>query len=484
MSPPQSSLKPLLILAGPGRDADTLAAQFGFVGIDSEIRPADSLKTLLSAECPWLAVVLMSSAEQTSLVPVKAQIEQISAAWQALPVLVHTASGEPTVALTRHPQVIACIGPDLRHGQAAEIVRTLRVASAPDGSQYLPGPSHLARSLAGQSSAMEAVRRLISRVGPSEATVLIQGETGTGKELVARNVHDNSPRRGCPFVTVNCGAIPADLLESELFGHEKGAFTGAITTRKGRFELARGGTLFLDEIGDMPLHMQVKLLRVLEERRFERVGSTESQQADVRIVAATHRDLETMVKVGRFREDLYYRLNVVAIAMPPLRERTEDLELLVARINGELTSRGLLAARFSEAAWRALFAYDWPGNVRELANLVERCAILLPDGDVTPADLPEKLRALAAVPRAPGPAPRLASAASLRDVTVGPMIEGDFELKELLDGLEVRLIREALSQARGVVAEAASALGLRRTTLVEKMRKFGIVRPPEAASEL
>jgi len=327
---------------------------------------------------------------------------------------------------------------------------------------------------------MQAVREMILRVAPWEATVQLRGETGTGKEVVARNIHFHSARRDGPFVAVNCGAIPAELLESELFGHEKGAFTGALTARKGRFELAAGGTLFLDEIGDMPLEMQVKLLRVLQERRFEPLGSSRVVEADVRIIAATHRDLEAMTREGKFREDLYYRLNVVPIHLPPLRERREDLPLLIAEINAQLQRRGMPGCRFDTRALRALVRYDWPGNVRELANLIERCAILAGNRDVTPDDLPEPLRRLA---------PEPADMASDGDVVETLMSEiglsgvgagGSVPLKNLLEDIEMRLIRQALESSEGVVAQAAKRLGLRRTTLVEKMRKFQIGRWEEA----
>ncbi|NIR61747.1 MAG: sigma-54-dependent Fis family transcriptional regulator, partial [Gammaproteobacteria bacterium] len=250
----------------------------------------------------------------------------------------------------------------------------------------------LFRSLVGNSRAIRTVHRLIERVADSDATVMILGESGTGKEVVARNIHYHSLRRDRPFVPVNCGAIPGDLLESELFGHEKGAFTGAISARQGRFELAHGGTLFLDEIGDMPLPMQVKLLRVLQERTFERVGSNKSIEADVRIIAATHRNLEELIEEGRFREDLYYRLNVFPIEMPPLRERVEDIPLLINELITRIEHEKRGSVRLSPQAVLALCQYGWPGNVRELANLIERLAILHPFGVVEVTDLPDKFR--------------------------------------------------------------------------------------------
>ncbi|NLY57693.1 MAG: sigma-54-dependent Fis family transcriptional regulator, partial [Gammaproteobacteria bacterium] len=286
-------------------------------------------------------------------------------------------------------------------------------------------------------------------------------------------------------VPVNCGAIPAELLESELFGHEKGAFTGAITARAGRFELAAGGTLFLDEVGDMPLNMQVKLLRVLQERTFERVGGTKPQQADVRVIAATHKDLEQMIADGQFREDLYYRLHVFPIEMPPLRERIEDLPLLLNELITRLEQEKRGSIRFSSAAIMSLCKHPWPGNVRELANLVERMAIMHPHGVIGVGELPRKFRYVdddqedlrqlqdeqsdnAWRP----PMVALSAAAGLPP-------EG-LDLREHLAELEQSLIQQALDDANFVVARAAERLRIRRTTLVEKMRKYGMNRDSDA----
>jgi len=336
----------------------------------------------------------------------------------------------------------------------------------------------LFRSLVGTSPGTRRVRRLIEQVADTEATVLVLGESGTGKEVVARNIHFHSSRRYKPFVPVNCGAIPADLLESELFGHEKGAFTGAISGRRGRFEMAEGGTLFLDEIGDMPLAMQVKLLRVLQERTFERVGSNRSLVADVRIIAATHSDLEEAIREGRFREDLYYRLNVFPMDMPPLRERNEDLPLLINELISRIEHEKRGSIRFTAAAIRSLGHYPWPGNVRELANLVERLAILYPYGVVDVHDLPDKYRAEVISPAAEDEEPSLE--------IFGPVMPGQrlprdgIDLREHLNNMEYMLIRQALDEAEGVVAHAAKRLKMGRTTLVEKMRKYGIKRQDEA----
>jgi sigma-54 specific flagellar transcriptional regulator A len=339
----------------------------------------------------------------------------------------------------------------------------------------------LFRALVGCSRGIEQVRRLIQQVAPTDTTVLILGETGTGKEIVARNIHYYSKRRKYPFVPVNCGAIPAELLESELFGHEKGSFTGAITSRQGRFELANGGTLFLDEIGDMPLPMQVKLLRVLQEQTFERVGGTRSLTVNVRVIAATHRDMEKQIAAGQFREDLYYRLNVFPIETPSLRERVEDLPLLISELIARLQGAGKGSLRISAHAIDALSTYAWPGNVRELANLVERLAILHPFGLVDVKDLPKKFLPPGSFERWPEPAPPYPPAAT--DEGTYPAFDlprlprAGMDLREHISRQEISLINQALDETDGVVAQAATLLGMRRTTLVEKMRKYGIHRP-------
>ena len=343
---------------------------------------------------------------------------------------------------------------------------------------------NLFRSLVGTSRAIQSVRQMMKQVADTEATVLILGDSGTGKEVVARNLHYYSRRKDAPFVPVNCGAIPAELLESELFGHEKGAFTGAITSRAGRFELAAGGTLFLDEIGDMPMNMQVKLLRVLQERTFERVGSNKPQQADVRVIAATHKNLEEMIARGEFREDLFYRLHVFPIEMPPLRERIEDLPLLLNELITRLEKEKRGSIRFSSAAIMSLCKHPWPGNVRELANLVERMAIMHPHGVIGVGELPRKfryvdddnedLRQLQQEQDDNAWRPPLAGFS--RSVGLPP--EG-LDLREHLAELEQSLIQQALDDANFVVARAAERLRIRRTTLVEKMRKYGMSRDAE-----
>ncbi|MBR9911624.1 MAG: sigma-54-dependent Fis family transcriptional regulator [Gammaproteobacteria bacterium] len=339
-------------------------------------------------------------------------------------------------------------------------------------------PAHLFRSLVGTSREIVAVREMMAQVADKDVTVLITGESGTGKEVVARNLHYNSARRDKPFVPVNCGAIPAELLESELFGHEKGAFTGAISTRAGRFEMAEGGTLFLDEIGDMPLNMQVKILRVLQERTFERVGANKTQEVDVRVIAATHRNLEDMIAAGTFREDLYYRLNVFPIEMPSLRERTEDLPLLLSELVSRMESENRGSIRFNSAAIMSLCQHEWSGNVRELANLVERMAITHPYGVIGVRDLPIKYRHVEDGDEEFVVNSTHASAqttvVSMNDTTLLP--DQGIDLKEYLTNLEKNLIQQALDDCGGVVARAADRLSIRRTTLVEKMRKYELQR--------
>lgn len=343
------------------------------------------------------------------------------------------------------------------------------------------------RSLVGKSDSVQQVRNMMGQVANKEVSVLITGESGTGKEVVARNLHLNSSRSDKPFVPINCGAIPRELLESELFGHEKGAFTGAIASRAGRFELANGGTLFLDEIGDMPLSMQVKLLRVLQERSFERVGGVHTLQADVRILAATHKDLEQMIERGEFRQDLYYRINVFPIEMPSLRERPEDVPLLLNELISIMEADERGSVRFNSCAIESLCQYPWPGNVRELANLIERMAILFPHGIVGENDLPEKFQrqAQGELRRQPTQDKNLQaqssnSIASIEQHSAEPESDevllplSGLDLKEYLGNLEKGLIEQALNDSGGVVARAADRLHMGRTTLVEKMRKYSL----------
>ncbi len=308
---------------------------------------------------------------------------------------------------------------------------------------------------------MRRVLEQIRKVAPTDATVVVLGESGTGKELVARALHDASPRKDGPFVSISCAAIPEGLLESELFGHERGAFTGAIRKKLGRFELAHEGTLFLDEIGEVPPSVQVKLLRVLQERRFERVGGEETVEVNVRVVSATNRDLSAMVRAGRFREDLFYRLDVVEIPLPPLRERPGDVEELARWFLQRASPRlGRAVKDFAPEALDLLRRHRWPGNVRELENVVEQ-ALVFADGElVRPEDLPEGLRR-------PQPAAML------------PVPAGDRSLTEILEDLEKQLILGAYERAKGVKAETARLLGIKPSALYYKLEKYGIVKPGE-----
>ncbi len=314
----------------------------------------------------------------------------------------------------------------------------------------------------GNSSALESVLEQVERVAPTDSTVLIQGETGTGKELIAHAIHNIGSRCGRAFVRLNCAAIPLDLLESELFGHEKGAFTGAIAQKIGRFELADKGTLFLDEVGDIPPALQPKLLRVLQEQEFERLGSARTHQVDVRLVAATNRDLAEMVKRGEFRSDLYYRLNVFPVLLPPLRERREDIPALVEHFVEIFGRRmGKQIEHIPAETLSALGSYQWPGNIRELQNLIERAVILSNDG-VLPNPLP---------------APGTQAAITQAVITPGATTLRDSERTLILQTLE------RVGWVVGGPKGAAVKLGLKRTTLIHKMQKLGIFRPSFQSSQ-
>jgi sigma-54 specific flagellar transcriptional regulator A len=382
-----------------------------------------------------------------------------------------------------------------------------------------------ARLPTGVSAAVREVTALIRQVAEHDSTVLILGESGTGKEVAARAIHDLSPRRNRPFVAVNCGAIPAELLESELFGHEKGAFTGAVSARKGRFEIAEGGTLFLDEIGDMSPTMQVKLLRVLQERVFERVGNHVPMRCNVRIIAATHRNLEENIIKGTFREDLFHRLNVFPIEMPALRSRLEDLPLLIRDFAAHNVTEGRAEVQLSQRALAALALCPWPGNVRELANLIERLSIttagriaevndlpakyrpadwssswiapqfaseiasldtaiaerVLLDGDVLPLGT-QLFASSEAVVEYEADEPRVEAKIDAH-ASLGVLPEAGIDLRAHLMDIEKTLVMQALARSEGVVAHAARLLGLRRTTLVEKLRKLDLLSGDELATE-
>ena len=414
--------------------------------------------------------------------------------------------------LTVCPNLMGQIGNDPNYDEIISLLhycqsfRTMRKFSSKSGD----GAAALIKMLVGQGKAITNVRRLIEQVANKDTSVLILGESGTGKEVVARAIHDLSDRKGKAFVPVNCGAIPAELLESELFGHEKGAFTGAISAHEGRFELAEGGTIFLDEIGDMPFQMQVKLLRVLQERQFERVGSNKPIKSNVRVIAATHQNLEKMVAEKTFRQDLYYRLNVFPIETPPLRDRADDIPLLVQELVNRHGKEQKVSVRFTQGAMLQLMSCPWPGNVRELSNLVERLLILHPNEIVDIPDLPVTYRggkleddpfaermALLDSFSVPMPGDETQDDMDVEeadnkpiDLPSLPVIEGENDmaqafmptlssegvnLKNMVANIEINMIKQALAQSNGVVAKASEVLGLRRTTLVEKMKKYGIV---------
>jgi sigma-54 specific flagellar transcriptional regulator A len=362
------------------------------------------------------------------------------------------------------------------------------IASTAPGSTK----TDLEQLIVGETSAMAGVRQLIRCVAPSNASVLLTGPSGSGKEVLARAVHMQSQRADGPFVAVNCGAIPRELLESELFGHEKGAFTGAHAQRKGRFEEAQGGTLFLDEIGDMPAEMQVKLLRVLEERAVQRLGGRGQIEIDVRIIAATHRDIEAAIDAGKFREDLFYRLAVFPIEVPPLAERVADIPLLVRHFLARGTAKPV---RFTEAAYERLALHGWPGNVRELRNFVERAsilfagrtigadeagALLLRRGRLNAAEQAALWQASAVTPTIvevvvdePSMDADAGNVVPIRSTTAVEIEDGQpVALREMLAEIERRYIEKALDASAGVIADAARMLSLQRTTLIEKMRKY------------
>ena len=313
-------------------------------------------------------------------------------------------------------------------------------------------------SIIGKSKPMLAVYDIIGKVAQSRASVLISGPSGTGKELVAKAIHYASPRKDSPFVSVSCGALTETLLESELFGHEKGAFTGAIAMKKGRFELADGGTLFLDEVGEMPPSLQVKLLRVLQEMEFERVGGTRTIKVDVRVLSASNRNVKEDVANGHFREDLFYRLNVMTIDMPPLHQRTDDIPLLVRHFIEKYRpdgSRGVI--ELSPEAWKAIYRYQWPGNVRELENMIERAVVLNPTGPIDVADLPPDL------------------GENQGELDIERFIPLDAPLKETLEEIEEKLIRRALVRCENVQSHAARMLGIKKNLIQHKMKKYHIV---------
>ncbi len=335
---------------------------------------------------------------------------------------------------------------------------TLQEDCANQSSTQIEANNACFQGVIGKSRAMNRVFKLIGRVADSDSTVLINGETGTGKGLVAKAIHQSSYRRQRPFVSINCGAIPENLLESELFGHVKGAFTGATNAKTGKFEIANGGTIFLDEIGDMSPDLQVKVLKVLEEREFEPVGGCKTIKVDVRILAATHRDLEEEVQKGNFREDLFYRLYVIPIQLPALRNKQIDIPLLVEHFLGKLNEKkGTEIDGISDAVMNIFMSYSWPGNVRELANLIERLAVLKAEGEITVDDLPPKLRS---------------NELSIHAVAAPEINTDGICLSTAVNEFEKNLIYQSLERTDWVKNKAAKLLHVKRTTLVEKIKRY------------
>lgn len=505
------TLRRILLIEDDSQQFNEIKSLMSFLGFETlYVNSLDSLKGVIS-ETEFSAVLLgefKSDEKRMKALEVLSDHD--------LSVLLFNQSQENLEKYqAQYHKVLAQLEMPLKYEPVSAALKQACELSVSNGAASLHQQISRIPKLGGSSSAIKFVRTMIEQVARTDASVLILGESGTGKEVVARNVHALSKRCKAGFVPVNCGAIPGDLLESELFGHEKGAFTGAISSRQGRFELAEQGTLFLDEIGDMSLPMQVKLLRVLQERTFERVGSNKSINADVRILAATHRNLETNIADGNFREDLFYRLNVFPIEVPSLRERLEDVPLLLQDQIDKLEAEKRGSLGLTDKAIEMLSLYSWPGNVRELSNLVERLSILYPDSEVDAKHLPpryqqqarksnHKKSTEASIDMPPfNPAMMFADteddddtisttvsntavevqAASLTaapctdqfvrsdEVIVG---EDGLDLKEHLATLEVKLIRQALNNTDGVVAHAANLLKMRRTTLVEKLKKYDI----------
>jgi len=474
---------PIYIVSTTAQETETLQTVLHFIGETCEAVDIEHLENKVNKLNPLCLIVGTQQADLEGYL-------------QHYPKSAFISLSQPVNAPS--PNYIGTLGLPIVY---AELTRLLHICQA-----FLTPPKVLSKankalisSLVGKGPKIQEIRYLIEQVAESNANVLILGESGTGKEVVARSIHDVSRRSKGPFVPVNCGAIPAELLESELFGHEKGAFTGAFATRKGRFELAAGGTLFLDEIGDMPMPMQVKLLRVLQERTFERVGGTKALQADVRIVAATHRHLESMIEEGKFREDLFYRLNVFPIEKPALRDRQEDIPLLLQELLSRLEGAHKATVRFTQRALDSLMQHDWPGNVRELSNLLERLLILHSNKIIDVSELPVKYRYLDAQGEAVehiqyneeeealmerdalsgmfGGAPVMQDEHDAQEEPTGFLghlpAEG-MNLKDKMVEFEIEMIRQALDSQDGVVSHAAELLSMRRTTLVEKMKKYGL----------
>lgn len=466
----------ILVIEDDQHQKQLLTTIFGFMGFKPQLVTGTEWKERLRLNAGEYHIVLLGKAERRLEILV-----ELNRHYSQLPVIVTGRLGVELRGGVRQ-QVVTELSDPLTYDKLLDGMhkaQAYRASCRNDGG--IGTENHLMfKSIAGNGRRIRQTRSLMLQVMNKDVNVLLIGDSGTGKEMVARELHGNSLRKEGPFVPLNCGAIPPELLESELFGHEKGAFTGAINTRKGRFELAHGGTLFLDEIGDMPLSMQVKLLRVLQEHCFERVGGSTSMTSDVRIVAATHKNLEEMVSKGDFREDLYYRLNVFPIKLPALRERTEDIPLLLNDIITRIEKEHRGSVRFSAAAISVLCQYEWPGNIRELCNLVERLTIMYPLGIIGVEELPEHFHRYVDKSEDDNknndtiPDSLNKKTVSLEDLSLLPV--NGLNLKEFLSNLEKQLIRQALHNCNNVVARAAEKLRIRRTTLVEKMRKYHLNR--------
>jgi sigma-54 specific flagellar transcriptional regulator A len=468
---------------------DQIATVLSFVGEHFHVCAEDDVNQYFSETDNILTVILCGKVSELITGLVKKH--------PATPFILHDVLDG--TQLSEAVNVLGSLAVPLNYAQLTEQVHHChQYHNQLPSKRHYAGPNPLFRSLVGTSEPMLQVRFLIEQVASTQASVLILGESGTGKEVIARNIHNLSDRCKGPFVPVNCGAIPGDLLESELFGHEKGAFTGAISTRKGRFEMAEGGTLFLDEIGDMPQPMQVKLLRVLQERTFERVGGAKSIKTNVRIIAATHQHLEDMITEGTFREDLFYRLNVFPIETPALRERQDDIPLLIQELISRFEAEQGRSVRFTEQAIESLKLNAWAGNVRELSNLIERMIIMFADQVVNVSELPAKYRHIDVEEYQPEYPEELQERDAINELFSGFDYDDDEEdntsfdsepevssmvdvlpsdgmnLKEYLAELEVSMINQALEKNDWVVARSAELLGMRRTTLVEKMRKYNL----------
>ncbi len=484
----KASFGKILVLDDNSKRAELIVSLLAFIGEQAQVTTVAKFADDCQQEDQITACILgaLDSGEHDAVV----------ASQPAVPFLL---LGETLKHLFDKKNVIGLLPEPLTYQVLIQQIRDCQEYKRlmPRQSAYTDGSKF--EGLIGQTAAMQSIRFLIKQVAEKDANVLILGDSGTGKEVIARNIHQLSNRAKGPFVPVNCGAIPGELLESELFGHEKGAFTGAISSRKGRFELAQGGTLFLDEIGDMPLQMQVKLLRVLQERTYERVGGSKPIKADVRIIAATHRNLESMIEQNKFREDLYYRLNVFPIESPSLADRKEDLEVLIQEFIARFEQQHQARFNLTERALESLQQHSWPGNVRELGNLVERLLIMFPNQMVDVHDLPARYCYTDEAPFVPEYPDEILerqalndifafndeeeddqdedfvmSATTMADPTTVMLPPDGIDLKEFLSELEINLIEQALQSCDYVVSRAAEQLNLRRTTLVEKMKKYDL----------